>query len=197
MEWTYLLPSDSKPTVFPDQGSLSSHRQHGDGTYSLSSHLTVPPDLPPGTKITCVASHAALEAPLSVSLLLEAPQQGLLFSLWFKVVSVCVCVCFTEFGAMCVLYYSCISIPTQTPTGGCSVSCLSLDSSSTKLWNKWVEDLFERGILSEDVKFKPSLILSLVLIQRSGALSTFCYSVFWLRQMFQLLCSLLFMPSTY
>lgn len=89
MEWTFLSPSDSEPTVFPDQGSLSSHRQHGDGTYSLSSHLTVPPSLPPGTKITCTASHSALESPISVSLLLETPRQGLLYSLSFGVASVC------------------------------------------------------------------------------------------------------------
>lgn len=75
MEWTFLSPSDSEPTVFPDQGSLSSHRQHGDGTYSVSSHLTVPPSLPPGTKITCTASHPALESAMSVSLLLETPRQ--------------------------------------------------------------------------------------------------------------------------
>lgn len=80
MEWTFLSPTDSEPTVFPDQGSLSSHRQHGDGTYSLSSHLTVPPSLPPGTKITCTASHKTLDPPLSISLVLESPQTGL-FSL--------------------------------------------------------------------------------------------------------------------
>lgn len=79
MEWTFLSPADSEPTVFPDQGSLSSHRQHGDGTYSLSSHLTLPPSLPPGTMITCRASHPVLDSPLSVSLLLETPPQGLLW----------------------------------------------------------------------------------------------------------------------
>ncbi|KAE8288959.1 Tapasin [Larimichthys crocea] len=42
MEWSFLSPTDTEPTVFQDQGSLSSHRQHGDGTYSQSSHLTVP-----------------------------------------------------------------------------------------------------------------------------------------------------------
>lgn len=134
VEWTFLLPSDSKPTVFPDQGSLSSHRQHGDGTYSVSSHLTVPTNLPPGTKITCTASHIALESPQSVSLQLETPEQGLLLS------SPC--------GDVSLLYYrqqqwnwdlNCYpSVPPQSPTGGCLVSCSSLDFSSTKLWNKWV-----------------------------------------------------------
>lgn len=74
MEWSSLSPTDTEPKVFPDQGSLSSHRQHGDGTYSLSSHLTVPPNVSPGTKITCRVSHPALDAPQSVSLMVEGPQ---------------------------------------------------------------------------------------------------------------------------
>ncbi|XP_068616491.1 tapasin-related protein [Brachionichthys hirsutus] len=74
MEWLFLSPSDSEPSVFPDQGSLSSHRQHSDGTYSLSSRLSVPSSISPGTKITCRVSHLALDAPLSVSLVVESPQ---------------------------------------------------------------------------------------------------------------------------
>lgn len=74
MEWLSLSPTDTEPTALPDQGSLSSHRQHGDGTYSLSSHLTVPSSVSPGTKITCRVSHPALDAPLSVSLVVESPE---------------------------------------------------------------------------------------------------------------------------
>ncbi|KAM9353839.1 tapasin-related protein [Symphorus nematophorus] len=74
MEWSYLSPTDTEPIVFPDQGSLSSHRQHGDGTYSLSSYLTVPLTVSPGTKITCRVSHPALDAPHSISLVVEGPQ---------------------------------------------------------------------------------------------------------------------------
>ncbi|XP_072250119.1 tapasin-related protein [Leuresthes tenuis] len=74
IEWLFLSPSDTEPEPFKDQGSLSSHRQHGDGTYSLSSHLTVPPTLSAGTKITCRVSHQALEAPLDVSLIVESPK---------------------------------------------------------------------------------------------------------------------------
>lgn len=74
MEWLSLSPTDSEPTLFKDQGSLSSHRQHGDGSYSLSSHLTVPSDISPGTKITCKVSHPALDAPLSISVLVERPE---------------------------------------------------------------------------------------------------------------------------
>ncbi|XP_076593654.1 tapasin-related protein [Chaetodon auriga] len=80
MEWSYLSPTDTEPVVFPDQGSLSSHRQHGDGTYSLSSHLTVPSTVSPGTKITCRVTHPGLSAPLSVSLVVEGPQPD---SYWF------------------------------------------------------------------------------------------------------------------
>ncbi|XP_040900192.1 tapasin-related protein [Toxotes jaculatrix] len=74
MEWLSLSPTDTEPTVFPDQGSLSSHRQHGDGTYSLSSHLTVPPSVSPGTKITCRVVHPALDTPFSVSVVVESPE---------------------------------------------------------------------------------------------------------------------------
>ncbi|XP_044064967.1 tapasin-related protein [Siniperca chuatsi] len=74
MEWLFLSPVDTEPTMFPDQGSLSSHRQHGDGTYSLSSHLTVPSSVSPGTKITCKVSHPALSEPLSLSLMVESPE---------------------------------------------------------------------------------------------------------------------------
>ncbi|XP_018538263.1 tapasin-related protein [Lates calcarifer] len=74
MEWLSLSPTDTEPVVFPDQGSLSSHRQHGDGTFSLSSHLTVPPSVSPGTKIICIVSHRALDAPLYMSIVVESPE---------------------------------------------------------------------------------------------------------------------------
>ncbi|XP_036930898.1 tapasin-related protein [Acanthopagrus latus] len=74
MEWLSLSPTDTEPTLLPNQGSLSSHRQHGDGTYSLSSQLTVPSSVSPGTKIICSVSHVALDTPLSVSLVVESPE---------------------------------------------------------------------------------------------------------------------------
>lgn len=77
MEWSLLYPTDKEPTVSTDQGSLSSHRQHGDGSYSLSSHLTVPSTATPGTKISCKVSHQALSAPTSVTLLVESPQTSM------------------------------------------------------------------------------------------------------------------------
>ena len=77
MEWLSLSPTDTEPTLLPNQGSLSSHRQHGDGTYSLSSQLTVPSSVSPGTKIICSVSHVALDTPLSVSLVVESPEPGM------------------------------------------------------------------------------------------------------------------------
>ncbi|XP_058504662.1 tapasin-related protein isoform X1 [Solea solea] len=74
MEWFYLSPTATEHVVFPNQGSLSSHRQHADGTFSLSSHLAVPPTVSPGTKIICMVSHPALDTPLSVSVLVQSPQ---------------------------------------------------------------------------------------------------------------------------
>ncbi|XP_008278407.1 tapasin-related protein, partial [Stegastes partitus] len=74
MEWFSQAPTASEPEPFPNQGSLSSHRQHGDGTFSLSSHLSVPSSVPPGTRITCRVSHSALDAPLQVAVELQSPE---------------------------------------------------------------------------------------------------------------------------
>nr|XP_015805702.2 tapasin-related protein [Nothobranchius furzeri] len=80
MQWFYLSPSDSKEQLFPDQGSLSSHRQHGDGTYSLSSYLTVSPSVSPGTKVICRVNHPVLDSPVDVIIVVESPQPD---SYWF------------------------------------------------------------------------------------------------------------------
>ncbi|XP_047454335.1 tapasin-related protein [Mugil cephalus] len=74
MEWFSLSPTDTEPKLFENQGSLSSHRQHGDGTFTLSSHLSVPPNVSPGTKIICQVSHPALDGPYSISLVVEDPE---------------------------------------------------------------------------------------------------------------------------
>ncbi|XP_029959020.1 tapasin-related protein [Salarias fasciatus] len=74
MEWFFLSPSDTEPQPFAERASLSSHRQHFDGTYSLSSHITVPPTISPGTKITCRVTHAALDSPLHVHVMVESPE---------------------------------------------------------------------------------------------------------------------------
>ncbi|KAK7886901.1 hypothetical protein WMY93_026522 [Mugilogobius chulae] len=72
-EWFSLGPEDSEPVAFPGKASMSGHRRHGDGTYSVSSQITVPPTFTPGTKITCVVSHPTLETPLYVSATVEIP----------------------------------------------------------------------------------------------------------------------------
>lgn len=74
MEWFSLSPSDAEPQPFVDRGALSSHRQHGDGTFSLSSHVTVPPTISPGTKITCRVRHRAVDSPLHVDIMVESPE---------------------------------------------------------------------------------------------------------------------------
>ncbi|XP_067094871.1 tapasin-related protein isoform X2 [Osmerus mordax] len=75
VEWLSLSPSGTEPVLMVDQGSLSSHRQHSDGTLSISSHLILAPtSLPAGTTVTCRVSHHALASPLSISLTVEAPE---------------------------------------------------------------------------------------------------------------------------
>ncbi|XP_068179239.1 tapasin-related protein [Antennarius striatus] len=74
MEWLFISPTDKEPLLFPDQGSLSSHRQHGDGTYSLTSHLSVPSTVSAGTKIICRVTHLDPHITLSVSLVVECRQ---------------------------------------------------------------------------------------------------------------------------
>ncbi|XP_077064758.1 tapasin-related protein isoform X2 [Siphateles boraxobius] len=69
VEWFSQAPSAEEPVSLTKESSLSSHRQHSDGTYSLSSYITLRPDEhPPGTVVTCRVSHAALETPSDVSL---------------------------------------------------------------------------------------------------------------------------------
>ncbi|XP_054903578.1 tapasin-related protein [Poeciliopsis prolifica] len=74
MEWFFLPPSETEPKLFPNQGSLSSHRQHGDGTFTLSSHVTILPSFSPGTKITCRVTHPALDEPHYISIVVENAQ---------------------------------------------------------------------------------------------------------------------------
>ncbi|XP_028984873.1 tapasin-related protein [Betta splendens] len=89
IEWFYLSPADTEPAASPDSGSLSSHRQHGDGTYSLSSQLTVPTGVAPGTKVICRVSHLTLDAPVSVSALVKPPEpESYWYVLGFLVITV-------------------------------------------------------------------------------------------------------------
>uniref|UniRef100_A0A673HZ57 Tapasin-related protein-like n=1 Tax=Sinocyclocheilus rhinocerous TaxID=307959 RepID=A0A673HZ57_9TELE len=77
VEWFSQAPSEEEPVSLSKESSLSSHRQHSDGTYSLSSHLTLRPDKnPPGTVITCRVSHPALETPSDATLTVDKPNPG-------------------------------------------------------------------------------------------------------------------------
>lgn len=72
MEWFALSPTDTEPTDLTERSALSSHRQNSDGTFCLTSFITlVPSSLSPGTTITCRVSHEALATPFSVSLTVE------------------------------------------------------------------------------------------------------------------------------
>jgi hypothetical protein len=93
MEWFSVSPDDVERTELSGEMSLSSHRQHGDGTVSLSSHLYLQRrSLPPGTGLICRVSHPALGSPISISLVVQPPASGkakllvdavLLFGLFF------------------------------------------------------------------------------------------------------------------
>ncbi|XP_059920178.1 tapasin [Gadus macrocephalus] len=74
MEWFSVSPDDVERTELSGEMSLSSHRQHGDGTVSLSSHLYLQHrSLPPGTGLICRVSHPALGSPISISLVVQPP----------------------------------------------------------------------------------------------------------------------------
>lgn len=74
IEWFSRGPDDKELVVFSGKASLSSHRRHGDGTFSVSSQLTVPHTVAPGTEITCVVSHPALHTPLSETATVKSPE---------------------------------------------------------------------------------------------------------------------------
>lgn len=89
MDWFSLSPSALEPEPLGDQGSLSSHLQHADGTYSLSAHLAVPPSTPPGTNISCRVTHRALDAPLYTIATVERHQEdSYLWVLGFLIITV-------------------------------------------------------------------------------------------------------------
>ncbi|XP_027005571.2 tapasin-related protein [Tachysurus fulvidraco] len=76
VEWFCQLPSETESISLTDGSSLSSHRQHSDGTFSLSSFLVVrPTEYPPGTVFTCRVSHIGLQTPSDVSLTVLKPDQ--------------------------------------------------------------------------------------------------------------------------
>ncbi|XP_017555940.1 tapasin-related protein isoform X1 [Pygocentrus nattereri] len=75
VEWLSQPPSETESISLTEKASLSSHRQHNDGTFSLSSFLFVrPSEHPPGTTFTCRVSHFALQTPSDVTLTVETPE---------------------------------------------------------------------------------------------------------------------------
>lgn len=80
VEWFSQAPSEEEPVSLSKESSLSSHRQHSDGTYSLSSHLHLRPDKnPPGTVITCRVSHPALETLSDATLTVGKPDPSKIY----------------------------------------------------------------------------------------------------------------------
>ncbi|KAK2903348.1 hypothetical protein Q8A67_008061 [Cirrhinus molitorella] len=93
VEWFSQAPSEEEPVSLSKDSSLSSHRQHSDGTYSLSSHLTLRPDKnPPGTVITCRVSHPSLETHSDATLTVDEPEPEIAF--WTVVLMVAISVVF-------------------------------------------------------------------------------------------------------
>ncbi|XP_057195862.1 tapasin-related protein isoform X1 [Triplophysa rosa] len=93
VEWLSQRPSDEEPVSFSKESSLSSHRQHSDGTYSLSSHLTLRPnEHPPDTVVTCRVSHTALDTPTEVALTVGKPEPESVF--WTVVLMLLISVVF-------------------------------------------------------------------------------------------------------
>nr|XP_055067776.1 tapasin-related protein isoform X1 [Misgurnus anguillicaudatus] len=80
VEWLSQRPSDEEPVSFSKESSLSSHRQHSDGTYSLSSYLTLRPDEhPPDTVVTCRVFHSTSDIPTEVTLTVGKPEPEMAF----------------------------------------------------------------------------------------------------------------------
>lgn len=79
MEWFSVSPDGVETSDLSGQIALSSHRQYGDGTVSVSSHLYLDQrSFPPGTNLTCRVTHPALAAPVSTSLVVREPTPAVL-----------------------------------------------------------------------------------------------------------------------
>ncbi|XP_076844631.1 tapasin-related protein [Brachyhypopomus gauderio] len=77
VDWFSQLPTETENISLTEKASLSSHRQHSDGTFSLSSFLTVrPSDQPAGTVLICRVSHVALQTPMDISMTVEILEPG-------------------------------------------------------------------------------------------------------------------------
>ncbi|NXG49413.1 TPSNR protein, partial [Psilopogon haemacephalus] len=74
VRWTQKTPEDDHVEIPLSNAHLSSHRQNQDGTYSITSYLSISSDTAqaPAT-YSCHVSHMALAEPISVSSHLKAP----------------------------------------------------------------------------------------------------------------------------
>ncbi|XP_028836412.1 tapasin-related protein [Denticeps clupeoides] len=91
VEWLSQGPSEAEPTSLSEDMSLSSHRQHSDGTYSVTSHLTLrSPRHPPGSTITCRVSHQALDTPVHLTVTVHDPEKHELYGIIVSVLVVTV-----------------------------------------------------------------------------------------------------------
>ncbi|XP_062393610.1 tapasin-related protein-like [Sardina pilchardus] len=77
VEWLSLSSSEAEPIEITDGASLSSHRQHSDGTYSITAHLMLCLSAhPPGTSVTCRVTHQAQSAEVNVCTIVRlAPEK--------------------------------------------------------------------------------------------------------------------------
>ncbi|XP_041124394.1 tapasin-related protein isoform X2 [Polyodon spathula] len=72
--------SSSPPPSHLPHIYFSSHRQHSDGTYSLSAYVLVnPSSCDAGTNFTCSVSHPSLSEPLTASLTVTLPEESRLW----------------------------------------------------------------------------------------------------------------------
>ncbi|XP_041036050.1 tapasin-related protein-like isoform X2 [Carcharodon carcharias] len=74
VKWSEESEADDQGPLALPGVSYSSHRRNKDGTYNLSSQVSVTPSLEGTSSVyTCEVTHVALEEPLRVSLRLDAP----------------------------------------------------------------------------------------------------------------------------
>ncbi|XP_038677111.1 tapasin-related protein-like [Scyliorhinus canicula] len=91
VSWSVRTEGDDLDPVPLSGVSYSSHRKNKDGTYNISSQVTITPDLPePASVYTCEVAHIALAEPIHVSVQLQRPigeEEGILFSISGIVIS--------------------------------------------------------------------------------------------------------------
>ncbi|XP_072334762.1 tapasin-related protein-like [Scyliorhinus torazame] len=89
--WSVRTEGDDLDPLPLSGVSYSSHRKNKDGTYNISSQVTITPDLLELASVyTCEVAHIALAEPIHVSVQLQRPigeEEGILFSISGIVIS--------------------------------------------------------------------------------------------------------------